>query len=182
MLILVKHGAPYLAAGTPPSHWTLAAEGREQAERIAGRLMRFSPTAVVSSLEAKAVETAAVLAGAFGVAAERDAGLGEQQNDTGPFTDAAAFQAAVEQMFLRPREVVMGEESADEAHARFSGALDRQVAAHPSQTLVVVTHGRVMSLWASQRFGFAPMPFWRGLKLGAALVVASDADWELIEP
>lgn len=182
MLILVKHGAPRLEPGTPPSQWSLAPEGRDQAEQIADKLAVFSPSAVVSSLEPKAVETAALIAAAFGVAAERDAGLGEQRNDEGPFTDPASFQAAVAQMFARPRDVAMGEESADEAHARFSNALERQVAAHPSQTLVVVTHGRVMSLWASRRFGFDPMPFWRGLKLGAALVVSSDADWRVIDP
>ncbi len=182
MLILVKHGAPRQEPGTPPSKWSLAPQGREQAARIAVKLAACAPTAVVSSLEPKAVETAAVIAAAFGVAAERDAGLGEQRNDEGPFTDPARFQAAVAQMFARPREVTMGEESADEAHARFSGALDRQVAAHPSQSLIVVTHGRVMSLWASRRFGFDPMPFWSGLKLGAALVASPGADWRLIDP
>ena len=182
MLILVKHGAPRLEPGTPPSQWALGPEGRDQAERIAGKLADFSPSAVVSSLEPKAVETAAVIAGAFGLVAELDAGLGEQRNDEGPFTDAARFQAAVGQMFARPRDVVMGEESADEAHARFAGALERQLAAHPSQTLVAVTHGRVMTLWASRRLGLDPMPFWRALTLGAALVVATDADWRVIEP
>ena len=94
MLILVKHGAPRLEPGTPPSQWTLAPEGRDQAERIAGKLADCSPSAVVSSLEPKAVETAAVIAGAFGLVAELDAGLGEQRNDEGPFTDAVRFQAA----------------------------------------------------------------------------------------
>ena len=182
MLILVKHGAPRLEPGTPPSQWRLAPEGREQAERIAGRLAAFSPSAVVSSLEPKALETAALIAAVLGVEPERDAGLGDQRNDEGPCTEPASVQAAVTQMFARPRDVAMGEESADEAHARFSGALDRQVAAHPAQTLVVVTHGRVLSLWASRRFGFDPMPFWRGLKLGAALVVQSETDWRVIDP
>lgn len=183
MLILVKHGAPQLAPGTPPSLWTLAPEGRDQAERIAAKLAEFAPAAVVSSLEPKAVETAAVLAAAFGVVAERDAGLGEQRNDAGPFTDALSFQSAVAGMFAQPSEITMGEESADEAHARFAGALGRQVAAHRSQTLVAVTHGRVISLWASRRFGFDPMPFWRGLRLGAALIVEPDAGgWRLIDP
>ena len=81
MLILVKHGAPRLEPGTPPSQWTLAPEGRDQAERIAGKLADFSPSAVVSSLEPKAIETAAVIAGAFGLVAELDAGLGEQRNE-----------------------------------------------------------------------------------------------------
>lgn len=45
-----------------------------------------------------------------------------------------------------------------------------------------MTHGRVMTLWASLRFGLDPMPFWRALTLGAALVVAADAEWRVIEP
>lgn len=180
-LILVKHGAPLITPGAPPSGWPLAEEGREQARRIAARLAPFAPAAVVSSLELKAVETARIIAEVFALAPACDACLGEQRNDAGPFTDAASFQSSVARMFAEPGEVVMGEESADEAYLRFSAALDRQSAAVTDGPLVAVCHGRVIALWASRRFGFDPFPFWRGLQLGAAVLVREDGP-QVVDP
>lgn len=174
-LILVKHGLPRLEPGAPPSSWELAQEGREQAQRLAGRLAEFSPTAIVSSLEPKAAQTADILASELGLVAGRDACIGEQLNDSGPFTDPATFQAAVARMFSEPARLVMGEETADEAYNRFSAAIERQLLAHPLGALVAVSHGRVISLWISRRYDIDPLPFWRALVLGSAVVVADEA-------
>lgn len=174
-LILVKHGMPRLEPGVPPSGWDLAQEGREQAQRLATRLAAFSPLAIVSSLEPKAAQTADIIASELGLVAGRDACFGEQFNDAGPFTDQDTFQAAVARMFAEPSCLVMGEETADEAHCRFSAAIERQLLAHPGGPLVAVSHGRVISLWIGRRYGIDPLPFWRGLNLGTAVMAADEA-------
>lgn len=180
-LILVKHGMPALEPGAPPSGWVLAPEGRDQAQRLAGRLAAYAPTRVVSSLEPKAAQTGDILAAELGLSAERDACFGEQRNDAGPFTDQQSFQASVARMFAVPGQLVMGEETADEACARFSAAVERQLLAHPEGPLVAVSHGRVISLWIARRYGIDPLPFWRALGLGTA-VVATQAEPVLISP
>ncbi|MBX6342603.1 MAG: histidine phosphatase family protein, partial [Thermomicrobiaceae bacterium] len=65
------------------------------------------------------------------------------------------------------------EESADEAHARFSAAIDRALARHPTGTLAVVTHGTVMALFVARATGQEPFALWRRLqRLGTPAVVA----------
>ena len=182
-LILIKHGMPAIVPGEPPSRWALAEEGRVKAARLAEKLAGLGPSAIVSSTEPKAIATAEVMAKAFGLTPERDACLGEQRNDEGPFTDPQTFQAMVANMFAEPGTLVMGEETANEAHGRFAAALERQLPVRSQGRLAVVSHGRIITLWISRRFGLDPMTFWLGLGLASAVVLAEDgASFELVAP
>lgn len=175
-LILVKHGQPRIDPDAPPSTWPLSDEGRAAATALAARLDRYEPAALVSSVERKAVETAQAIAAVLGVPVSQDADLGEQHNETGGFQDALVFEALVARMFREPHHLVLGEETGEAARLRFDAALDRQLAAHPVGTLVVVAHGRVISLWAAQVLGIDAMPLWKRLGLATALVISADRD------
>lgn len=179
-LILVKHGLPVINPAAPPSTWPLSPEGREAARALAAKLDRFDPIAIVSSTELKAVESAAAMAAVLGVPASQDEGLGEQRNDAGGFHDQAVFEALVARMFAHPHQLVLGEETGEAARHRFGGALDRQMALHPNGTLVVVAHGRVITLWASEILGLEPMTLWKSLGLANALVLDGEGGGELI--
>lgn len=179
-LILVKHARPILVPGEPPSTWSISPEGRADAQALARKLAAFAPTAIVSSTEQKAAATADEMGEVFGLAPGRDLGLREHFGDTMAFFEEAVFQAKVAAFFANARDLVLGEETGEEAHARFAGAVDRQRAAHPEGTLVLVAHGRVITLWAQRRLGIDPMPFWRGLTLASALVVGEDASFEIV--
>lgn len=173
-LIFVKHARPILVPGEPPSTWQISPEGRVAAAALAQRLEPYMPTAIVSSTEPKAAATADEMAAILGLEVERDLGLREHFGDTIAFTEEAVFQARVGAMFANPRELVLGEETGEEAYARFAGAVDRQVGAHPGGALVLVAHGRVITLWAQRRLGIDPLPFWRRLGLASAIVLSED--------
>lgn len=175
-LILVKHGQPEIDPATPPSTWPLSEPGRKAAVELAGKLDRFDPVAVVSSTELKAVETARAMAGLLGLPVGEDEGLCEQRNDTGGFKDQLVFEAQVEAMFREPHALVLGEETGEAARLRFAEALDRQMATHPAGTLVVVAHGRVISLWAAEVLGVDAMTLWKQLGLANALAISPGAD------
>lgn len=179
-LILVKHARPALVPGEPPSTWLLSPEGRADAAALARKLAPFAPAAIVSSTESKAAATADEMAAILGLTPERDHGLREHFGDTMAFFEEAAFQARVAEFFARPRDLVLGEETGEEAYARVSGAVDRQRAAHPQGTLILVAHGRVITLWAQRRLGVDPMPFWRSLGLASAVVVDEAGGFEIV--
>ena len=179
-LILVKHAPPALVPGEPPSTWLLSPEGRADAAALALKLAPFAPRAIVSSTEPKAAATADEMAAVLGLEPERDHGLREHFGETIAFSEESVFQASVARMFANSRELVLGEETGDEAHARFAGAVDRQRAAHPEGTLVLVAHGRVITLWAQRRLGVDPMPFWRSLGLASAVVVDEAGGFEIV--
>ena len=172
-LILVRHSLPEFVAGVPASQWRLSAEGRRRCERLAGQLVAYDLAAIVTSEEPKAVETGRIVARILDLPCESAPGLDE--HDRGVVKAIGGqdeFRAQVAQLFGRPAELVMGYETADQAHARFATAVNRLVAEHPSGNLAIVSHGTVMTLFIARANHLDPVPFWRSLGLPAFVVLS----------
>ena len=179
-LILVKHAMPMVTPGAPPTSWPLSEEGRVAAKALGEKLKAWSPTAIVASYEAKAFDTARAMAEVLGLTTGQDPGLGEHLNETGDFLDREVIEARIELMFAQPDKLVHGEETGDQARERFAAAIARQRRAHPTGTLVLAAHGRVIALWASRELGIEAMPLWRRLGLPSALVIGGDG-YEIVD-
>ena len=169
-LVLVRHSKPEIEPDRPASAWKLSEVGRRRSGLLAAGLRDFSPAAVWSSEEPKAVETAEIVAAALGVPARTADGLEEHHRDGVPYFDTEAeFEAAVEQLFEKPGELVLGAETAEQALARFSAAIDRVVDA--DQDNIVVTHGTVMTLYVASVAGVEPKRLWRRLDTPSFVVL-----------
>ena len=165
-MLLVRHSLPEVDPALPAEEWPLSEEGRRRCGPLAGRLRAYGPTAIVSSTEPKSRETADVVGAELGLEVRESAALRETARRTVPWLEAEEFRQAVRALFDRPDDVVFGEESAAEALARFSAAVDRL----PGET-VVVSHGTVISLYAAARTGRDAFAIWSGLELPDLLVV-----------
>jgi broad specificity phosphatase PhoE len=98
---------------------------------------------------------------------------------TAPFYPTVeAFQAAVKHFFEAPDQLVFGEETADEAYARFARAVTHMRTHYPQKTVIIITHGTVISLFVSRLFELAPYPFWAHLTL-PSFVVLEHPPWQL---
>jgi 2,3-bisphosphoglycerate-dependent phosphoglycerate mutase len=146
-VLLVRHGqTDSNAAGVLQGHLPvpLNTRGREQAERLAERLVLWEPAidVLLTSDLRRAVETAAPVARYLGLDAEPDAawrerGLGSFEGRTVGNTEI--WQAATGT--LDPP----GAEPLDALQARVAAALTTLVMRHHTQRVVaVVTHGGVM--------------------------------------
>lgn len=169
-LILVRHGRPAIDPDAAPTTWPLCPDGREAVARLAGRITAFAPTAIVSSPEPKALETAQIIAEALGLAVQVDAGLHEHKRPALAFGSEEAFRERIAQVFADPAKPVPGGESVDQACARFAAAL----AAHPGRPLVAVTHGTVLSHYVASKLGLDPHDLWRSLHMPDAFVLDGD--------
>jgi broad specificity phosphatase PhoE len=176
-LLLVRHAEPAIDQSAPASTWPLSSRGRAQCAPLAAALRRHGPGQVASSREPKAAETARLLAAALGVDCSVTADLEEHHRETVPFLPDFADQVAA--LFARPDELVLGEESAAEALARFSRALDELLAGWrwPGPPCVVA-HGTVLSLYVAARCSVDPLTLWQRLRCPSLLVVA-DRSFEL---
>jgi broad specificity phosphatase PhoE len=119
---------------------------------------------VFTSPERKAHETADLIVRALGLAparAVRD--LREHDDGGAPFTDEAAFRSLVADLFAHPSERVFGAESADEAHARFAAAIAALPRSEDGSSEIVVSHGRVLSLFIARHSGADAFEVWRKL-------------------
>jgi len=179
-LILVKHGSPQIEPGQPRSQWSLSDQGRADAASLARKLASFAPDRLVCSPEPKASETASIIGGVLGLAPQLDIDLREQEADHNPFVSQAEFERQVAEMFARPDELMLGEETGLAARLRFGRTLERlQEASAP----VIVAHGRVITLWLSDQLGIEPMAFWERLGLGTAAIVSMPGgSIEFVDP
>ena len=178
-LILVRHAAPATDACVAPNQWPLSELGRHSIRALAQVLAPFLPAVLVSSREAKAAETAVLLARELGVRYATAPGLHEHTRASVGWVSELEFQAGMAALFARPEEVVFGDESADQALERFQVALRAVLDQHPDENVILITHGTVMTLlitWAQAAPD--PLAFWKQMGL-PAVAVRSRPDFTL---
>jgi broad specificity phosphatase PhoE len=181
-LILVRHAAPATDACVAPNQWPLSDAGRQSVHALAQALTPFWPAVLVSSREAKAAETAALLARELGTRYTTAPGLQEHARASVGWLSDQEFEAGIASLFARPSEAVFGDESADQAYARFRAAVSGVLDQHPEENVALVTHGTVMTLLITRAQQAPaeqdPRAFWKRLSL-PAMAVLSRPDWRL---
>ncbi len=169
----MRHSLPELVTGVPASQWHLSAEGRRRCETLGARLAAYGLTTVVSSEEPKAAETGQIVARILDIPFETAPGLHEHERGVvQSLGSREEFQAQVARSFEHPDELVLGYETADEAHARFAAAVARVLEQHPTGNPAIVSHGTVMTLFIARAAGLDPVPFWKRLGLPAFVVLS----------
>jgi 2,3-bisphosphoglycerate-dependent phosphoglycerate mutase len=171
-LLLIRHAAPLILQDAPAREWPLSGEGRLACEEFAGQLASYQVTAILSSSETKARETAAILAARLGLTAGVDADLNEHRRENVPFLGRPDFEASIRRLFAEPGTLVFGQETATQAYTRFAGAVARALAAHPDGDVALVTHGTVMTLYAERHAGVEPFAFWLALTMPDLVALA----------
>lgn len=179
-LVLVRHSLPEIDPAVPGRMWHLSVEGERRCSVLAERLAGYGLVQVVSSVEPKAVETAQIVADQLGLPCATEPGLHEHDRSNVNGLSRTEFQQAVVRLFEEPEARVFGTETAVEARERFASALSRVLIRHPSGSLVVVTHGTVLSLYAGQRAGLDPYALWQRLDL-PCFVILDRASLDLVE-
>lgn len=129
----------------------LNAIGLEQAQRLARRLAGETAHRLYASDLLRAQQTAQPVARQLGLASVTDPGLREQsfgQVDGMRVEDIKAQhpQAWAGWLLFKEDYGMPGGETTRQFHARVMDAVNRLVAAHRGETLVVVTHGGVLDM------------------------------------
>jgi probable phosphoglycerate mutase len=181
LLVLVKHARPEVDTALPSSAWTLGVEGLQGSLRLAERLRPFDLDLVVSSVEPKAAETARIVAKALDLPYQSGHDLHEQARKTAGYLDANRFQAAIQQLFATPSEVVFGEESGDDAGRRFGTAIDLLSKAHPDRRLCIVAHGTVIALHLERAYDVDGWSTWKALSGVPSYVVVDRRTKAIVE-
>ena len=107
-LVFVRHALPCIDPSLPARAWRLSEEGRQRSRILAGRLSKFQPAAVYSSVEPKAVETAEIVAAECRQPVVIVPDLHEHDRRNVGFLDDQAFEAAIRRLFRSPDERVVG--------------------------------------------------------------------------
>ena len=140
----------------------LSDRGREDAARVADRLSDRPVDAVLSSPYVRALETVEPVADRHGLDVDVAEGFRERRLTDGPAESIGeTFESAIDGVWSDPTFAWPGGESNEDARERGVRALERILERHAGETVVVGTHGNLLTLLLGHyddRFGFA---FWR---------------------
>jgi broad specificity phosphatase PhoE len=170
-LILIKHAPPQVTPEVASNRWVLTAEGQARCEWLAGALAEQGVAALYSSLEPKALETAALVAIRLGLEVRPRPGLQENDRTGLGFDTAGGVKARIQRFFEAPSELVMGEETGAAALDRFEGAILAARAEAPDQTIAVVAHGTVLTLLTAKHNPISAFEFWGSLGMPSFVVL-----------
>ena len=170
-LILVKHSLPKIVENVPAHKWELSDAGRVRAKQLAERLNGYQPEVIVSSVEPKAKETAEIIAAKHNLGLQVVNGLHEHDRSKVGYLHRKEFQATVREFFEKPDTLVFGSETADECHARFQHAVHTILDHNLDKTVVIVTHGTVISLFVSRLTGMPDLLLWNELGMPSFVVI-----------
>lgn len=165
-MLLVRHSVPEIEPARPAHEWRLSADGRARCERLARQVAAYEPELLLSSPEPKALETAELIAPRLGLAVKVENDIREHERRTLPFLPRSEFLRLMREFFARPDEVVVGEESASAARARFASVVDSI-----DRPAVAVTHGTVIALYVAASDEDGGFAFWKTLALPDAVHV-----------
>jgi 2,3-bisphosphoglycerate-dependent phosphoglycerate mutase len=188
-LLIVRHGESAPARLDEPaprrdghSDPALAPEGMEQAQRLADRLAHEHIDAIyVTSLQ-RTAQTAAPLAERLGIEPVvepdlREVYLGDWEGVAFRKYVAEGHPIAV-QMFLEKRwDVIPGAETNDEFARRVGAGMERIIAKHPGQRVVVVVHGGVIGQMMALASGAAAFTFIGADNASITQIVAMPQPW-----
>jgi broad specificity phosphatase PhoE len=175
-LILVKHSLPDIVENIPAREWHLSEEGKLRAERLALRLSLFKPDVLVSSPEPKAGETAEIMGRELGLEVLIIENLHEHDRSNSAYLSRQEFQNALREFFLRPDQLVFGNETANQAHNRFSKAIQTILESNKNKTIATIAHGTVISLFVSRLTGVSDFSLWKELGLPSFVVLDMKAN------
>ena len=116
------------------------------------------------------VETAELLASRLRIETQTSDDLDEHRR---PYLDDG-FDTAMLRLFAEPAERVFGEESANEARARFAEAVNAALRAHHERSLGIVAHGTVIALYAAPYFHTGAAALWKRLQHPSFVVLDTD--------
>jgi probable phosphoglycerate mutase len=154
-LLLIRHALPVrveLEAGAADPE--LSADGRRQAEHLAGYLTAEHLDAVYASPQRRARQTAEPIVEARGLTIVTRAGVAEWDQNSPEYVPVEELQAANDPRWQAMLDGEWGsDEPAEEFRARAIGTVEEIIGDHPGQRVAVVCHGGVINAYLAHVLG-----------------------------
>jgi broad specificity phosphatase PhoE len=163
-LILIRHSQTDARPDIAKHEWGLTTEGQRRAETLPPLLAEYKPFVLASSPEMKARQTAGVIALRYNLDVREVADLREHDRHSVEWMGSEkAFRASVIHFFEHSDELVLGEETGQQALNRFINAVNALIDQYSDSNIVAVTHRSVITLFAAKFAGVDAVSFWKSL-------------------
>ncbi|MHA1960391.1 MAG: histidine phosphatase family protein [Candidatus Thorarchaeota archaeon] len=151
-IIFLRHAETTIKYDLPPSKWPLSDRGKRAAAKLAISDLLDDATSVFSSTEPKAYQTAMIFAIKLKRAVVYEPALNELNRDGGMLMTSEGYRKAVHSVLMDPNHKEFGWETSSSALSRFRSGIERLQSVHKDETILVVSHGIVLTLYFSYLF------------------------------
>jgi len=163
-LYLVRHAQTQPTA-LPAETWALSDAGIHQARKLAELTFWQDVQIICASWEPKALQTAQIVAERRNLPIEPVFDLRELRRTE----NLPDYEAAVHTALQNPFKSIKGWEPAGEAQTRIVTAIERLLMLYETETLAIVSHGLVLTLYLAYLTDAAPtLDLWRSLTFASA--------------
>lgn len=169
-LILIKHALPQIDKTKSAPDWHLSDSGRASCTPLAEALRPYKLDLLITSEEPKAHQTGQLVAEHLQLPYTSAPNFHEHDRKGVPFISQETWHTTVKTFFARPNDLIFGNETADQAHLRFTRAIEKAVKTHPHKTIAIATHGTVISLFTAQKTRTNGFDLWQQLNLPSYVV------------
>jgi broad specificity phosphatase PhoE len=166
-IVLVRHAAVETDPAVSPSLWQLSDEGRAGARALAQERLWRTTERIFTSPEAKALETAHIIAGPNGMTVTAVEDLREVERPANQWIDdryPGGYAGAVRDYLAAPDFATHGWEPPAEAQQRIRMCIDWLRRWEPAG-FAVSGHGQTLSLYAAAVTGLDPWEVWQTILL-----------------
>jgi 2,3-bisphosphoglycerate-dependent phosphoglycerate mutase len=171
-LYLIRHAHSQRTA-LPAEAWALSEPGIRQARKLAELPFWREVQIICSSWEPKALQTAQIVAEQHSLPIEPVFDLRELRRTEGVVAD---YEAAVHEVLKNTFKSHHGWEPAGEAQTRTVTAIERLLMLHEGETLAVVSHGLVLTLYLAYLTDTPPtLDLWQSFPFASATQVDPEA-------
>ena len=133
---------------------------------LADSLRPYQPDLFVTSEEPKARETGQLSAERLQIPWSSEPDFHEHDREGVSFIpDREVWHTTVKTFFARPNDLILGNETANQARIRFAQAVEKAVETHPHKTIAIAAHGTVISLFVAQKTQTDGFDLWKQLTL-----------------
>ena len=152
-VLFLTHPQVAIDPAIPVPDWTLSQLGAERMVRFAASPVLARVTAIYSSGERKAVDTARILSERTGIPFSVVAALHENDRSATGYLPPEQFEAVADRFFAEPQTSVLGWERAVDAQSRIVACI-HEIVERDATTgdIVIAAHGGVgRSCWPTSR-------------------------------
>ncbi|MEP2642680.1 histidine phosphatase family protein [Roseobacter sp.] len=146
VLRYLTHPQVQMDPDTDVQRWSLNSLGANRVATLAASGALTDTTAIISSNETKALETARPLATALGCPVDIQDTMHENDRSATGFLPPAEFETVADAFFAQPCTSIRGWETAQDAQTRIVTAFNACLAIHKSGDVLFVGHGAVGTL------------------------------------
>jgi 2,3-bisphosphoglycerate-dependent phosphoglycerate mutase len=171
-LYLIRHPRTHVDPNRQSHEWVLSDSGRIELNTLAHAPFWNQVAAVYSSPQTKAIEPARVIGDKHNISVATLPGLAEVWRGTDPYLGTEEFNAALSAYFSESELAIAGWERPTDATQRFKEAVQEIVTEHPADSVALLSHGTILTLYTAMLDSEAPnVVRWRSIQPASVAAV-----------